>query len=106
MVLKVAKGDKAEIRRMVAKGHDVLLDYIINYINRQHETGDQTPGFTDLGSSKFKFLLIVDNVEDLIEHSAIDFKNLISKFLNECEDLSLVLTSRRSLGTLYDSVQG
>jgi predicted ATPase len=51
-------------------------------------------------------LLVVDNVEDLIEHSAIDFKNLISKFLNECEDLSIVLTSRRSLGTLYDSVQG
>jgi hypothetical protein len=34
MVLKVAKGDKAEIRRMVAKGHEVLLDYIITYINR------------------------------------------------------------------------
>jgi hypothetical protein len=34
MVLKVSKGDKAEIRRMVAKGHDVLLDYIISFINR------------------------------------------------------------------------
>jgi hypothetical protein len=40
MVLKVAKGDKNEIRRMVAKGHDVLLDYIITYINKQQEGGD------------------------------------------------------------------
>ena len=40
MVLKVAKGDKVEIRRIAAKGHDVLLDYIISYINGQHEAED------------------------------------------------------------------
>jgi len=40
MVLKVATGDKAEIKRMVAKGHDVLLDFIITYINKAQETGD------------------------------------------------------------------
>lgn len=40
MVLKVSTGDKAEIKRMIAKGHDVLLDYIISYINKSQESGD------------------------------------------------------------------
>ena len=44
MVVKVSTGDKNEIKKMVAKGPEVLLDYIISYINRTHESGEITPG--------------------------------------------------------------
>lgn len=50
--------------------------------------------------------MIVDNAEDLIEHEGNKFKALIAQFLNECESLSIVLTSRIPLGKLEETMQG
>jgi hypothetical protein len=50
--------------------------------------------------------MVIDNAEELVEHTENDFKLFAAQFLNECEYLSLVVTSRRSMGTLKDTFQG
>jgi hypothetical protein len=51
---------------------------------------------------------VIDNAEEIIEHEGAGgtFKSLTAHLLNYCPALSIVVTSRRSMGILKDTFQG
>ena len=44
-MLKLSLDDKTEIRRMAANQPEALIERIIQYIGKNQETGDITPGY-------------------------------------------------------------
>lgn len=87
------KADKEKIRQIQNADQDRILRDLISQINNLSRDGQHV-------------LMVIDNAEELVEHTENDFKLFAAQFLNECEYLSLVVTSRRSMGTLKDTFQG
>jgi len=52
-----------------------------------------------------KFLLCIDNAEEIIEHDGKRFKQLVARIINECTNLSIIITSRKNLGPMDDCIQ-
>ena len=51
-----------------------------------------------------KFLICLDNVEDLITHKSADFQKLLKDLTEECPRLKIILTSNRGLNTALNLV--
>jgi hypothetical protein len=47
-------------------------------------------------------IIVIDNAEDLITYEKENFRITLSKFLNECKNLCVLMTSRIPIGTLQD----
>ena len=47
-----------------------------------------------------KFIVCFDNVEELIEHDGKRIRDLLTRLINQCELLSIVLISNRPIGIL------
>ena len=82
-----------------------LQKWVMNFFKQTAE-GIKLPHLTkkkQYSKNDHKFLVVFDNVEDLIEHDGDNFCNLLSKFVTQCERVSVVLVSVRPLGILYNS---
>jgi hypothetical protein len=82
----------------------MLLQFIINHINSDYESQRDERGI--FSNQVRKFLIIIDNAESLIEHDSKEFKDMLAKILNECQNLSVILTSRRGLNSLQNCSPG
>jgi hypothetical protein len=82
----------------------MLLTNIIQHINLNQNQKKESRGI--YGNQVTKFLLIIDNAESLIEHDAKEFKEMIAKILNECQNLNVIITSRRGFNSLPNTAPG
>lgn len=95
IVIQIQKKKKqAEPCIFSALSIDTQIEESIKLINKL-TAGDQ--------SSNKRFLLIVDNAEEITEHAPTQFRALIAQLLNECSFLNIVLTSRRPIGNIQDT---
>lgn len=51
-----------------------------------------------------KFLVCLDNAEELIEYKQSEFKQLLKKLLNSCPYLQILITSRKHLLKIDDNI--
>lgn len=100
IILKMfSKADKEKIKKIQCATPETIIEQLIDQVNLLSKD-------VDSGEQGKEFLLIIDNAEEIIEHIEGDFKSLTAKFLNDCATLSIIVTSRRSMGTLKDTFQG
>ena len=51
---------------------------------------------------KHKFLLCLDEAEELISHSPNEFNAFLNRLLNECRTLTIIITSSRNVSSLVN----
>jgi hypothetical protein len=84
---------KKSIRETAITQPEALIGHVIDYIKSKEAIIKSNGGI--YGSRSRRFLLVFDNVEELIKSSKDDFRNLLSNMLNKCPMLSIVVTTRR-----------
>ena len=83
-----------------------VLQFIIDFFNNNHEYKLRNPKHQNVGQKKnYPFLLFLDNVEELMTHEFETFLMLLQRLQEECQQLSIICTSRLGSHKMFLSLE-